>query len=202
LYNASKSFRHLYLLEVSVREFTGNTIQFASVLAPLMLFVAASARADAQLIAPKAATPDDVVQKMLRFAQVGARDIVLDLGCGDGRIPIAAARVYHARGICIELDEDMYDKAIINAQRAGVSNLIEFRKEDVRQASFHGATVITMFLNPAANLALLPKLKTMPARTRIVSLQYTLGASWKPDRSLVFRDLKGIERRLYLWTVQ
>jgi cyclopropane fatty-acyl-phospholipid synthase-like methyltransferase len=129
---------------------------------------------------PFVPTPEAVVAKMLEVAKVGPKDVVYDLGSGDGRIVIAAARKHGARGVGIDIDPQRVKEARANAKKAGVSNKVEFRQEDLFKADFSEATVVTMYLLTGVNLQLRPKLlKELKPGTRIVSHAFDMG-DWKP----------------------
>jgi SAM-dependent methyltransferase len=141
-------------------------------------------------------SPQPVVEAMLELARVGPTDIVYDLGSGDGRIPITAARLYGARGVGIDIDPTRVDEAKANAVAAGVAGRVSFRNEDLFEADFSDATVVTLFLTPAVNLRLRPRLlRELKPGTRIVSYWHDMG-DWKPER------IVPAERaNLYLWTI-
>lgn len=141
-------------------------------------------------------TPHPVVEAMLRLADVAGTDIVYDLGSGDGRIPIAAARAYGARGVGIELDGRMIERARCNARESGMERLVEFRQDDLFGADLREATVVTLFLFPELNRRLLPKLRAeLRPGTRIVSHRFGLG-DWVPERTI---EAEG--HPLLLWRV-
>lgn len=141
-------------------------------------------------------TPQPVVDAMLRLAGVSRADIVYDLGSGDGRIPIAAARTYGARGVGIELDGRMLELARANARKSGMERLVEFREEDLFRADIREATVVTLFLFPQMNLRLAPKLRAeLRPGTRIVSHRFGLG-DWPPDMTV---EVAG--RPLFFWKI-
>ena len=141
-------------------------------------------------------TPHAVVESMLRLAGVSRSDVVYDLGAGDGRIPIAAARIYGARGVGIELDGRMIEHARRNVREAGMERLVEFRQEDLFLTDLREATVVTLFLFPQLNERLEPKLRAeLRPGTRIVSHRFGIG-DWKPDR-VVEKD----GHQILLWTV-
>jgi SAM-dependent methyltransferase len=141
-------------------------------------------------------TPHHVVDAMLRLAGVSRGDVVYDLGSGDGRIAVAAARDYGARGIGIELDGRLVERARCNAKEAGMERLVEFRQEDLFRADLRQATVVTLFLFPGMNLRLAPKLfSELRPGTRIVSHRFGLGDR-APDRTV---EAGG--HTLLLWTV-
>jgi SAM-dependent methyltransferase len=141
-------------------------------------------------------TPPAVVDAMLDLAAVKPGDRLYDLGSGDGRIVIAAAKRYGAHGVGLEVDAALIEQANENAAREGVEALVEFRKADIFTADFHDATVVTLFLGTELNLKLKPRLLTSLAPgARVVSHEYDMGL-WKPA---VTRFIRG--HRLYLWTV-
>ena len=121
---------------------------------------------------------------MLELASVGASDAVYDLGCGDGRIVIEAARRYGARGVCIDIDPRRIAEARANAAEAGVAYRIRFRQEDALKTDLRDATVVTLFLSYDMNLALRPKLeRELPAGARVVSHWHSMG-NWQPLRTI------------------
>lgn len=138
-----------------------------------------------------------VVRAMLELADVGPEDVVYDLGSGDGRIPITAAREFGARGVGIEIDPALVEKARINAGEAGVADRVEFRLGDMYAADLHEATVVALFLHPGPNLRLRPKLLSeLQPGARVVSHIWDMG-DWSPDDQ---RRVGG--RRIYLWRVR
>ena len=141
-------------------------------------------------------TPQDVVEDMLRLANVQKGDLLYDLGSGDGRIPITAARRYGIKATGIDIDPDRIREANENARKAGVTKLVEFRQEDLFKADFHDATIVTLYLLPDLNVKLRPKLwDELKPGTRIVSHQFEMG-TWKPEKKL---ESNG--RTIYFWTV-
>ena len=141
-------------------------------------------------------TPHSVVAAMLRLAGVSQGDVVYDLGSGDGRIPISAARDFGARGVGIELDGRMIERARCTAREAGMERLVEFRQGDLFRANLREATVVTLFLFPEMIQRLGPKLRAeLRPGSRIVSHRFVFG-SWLPDRTI---QADGHE--LFLWTV-
>jgi SAM-dependent methyltransferase len=141
-------------------------------------------------------TPRPVVEAMLRLAGVTRSDVVYDLGSGDGRIPIAAAHVYGARGVGIELDGRMIERARCHAREAGMERLVEFRQEDLFLADLREATVVTLFLFPQMNQRLRPKLAAeLRPGARIVSHRFGIG-DWAPERVV---EIGG--HQILLWTV-
>ena len=141
-------------------------------------------------------TPPEVVKTMLETARVTAKDLVYDLGCGDGRIVIAAAKSYGARGIGIDIDPQRIREARANAAAAGVDNRVKFIQGDLFETDLRPATVVTLYLLESLNLKLQPKLVSeLKPGTRIVSHAFSMGP-WTPDREL---NVEG--RRVYLWTI-
>jgi ribosomal protein L11 methylase PrmA len=141
-------------------------------------------------------TPQPVVEEMLRIAGVKKGDVLYDLGSGDGRIPITAAKKYGIRATGIDIDAERVREAEQNARRDGVAHLVEFRRADLFQSDFRDATVITLYLLPDLNLRLRPRLwAELRPGTRIVSHQFDMG-DWAPEKKL---ELNG--RTIYFWTI-
>jgi SAM-dependent methyltransferase len=141
-------------------------------------------------------TPPAVVNEMLRLANVKSTDLVYDLGSGDGRIVIAAAQQRGARGIGIDIDPQRVQEANENAQKAGVSDRVQFRQQDLFQTDFSDATVVMLYLLPALNVKLRPKLlRELKPGTRIVSHAFDMG-EWKPEQVV---EVDG--RTVYYWVV-
>jgi cyclopropane fatty-acyl-phospholipid synthase-like methyltransferase len=152
-------------------------------------------------LAPYVVTPPDVVEEMLKLAEVRKDDLLYDLGSGDGRIVISAARNSGARGIGFELDPDLVRRAQDAARRAGVEGLVEFYVQDVMTVDLAPATVVAIYLSREANLKLRPRLLSMlRPGSRVVSHEFDM-SDWKPVRMLRFRDDAGAEHTLYLWRI-
>jgi SAM-dependent methyltransferase len=154
---------------------------------------------------PFITTPDHVTVAMLDMARVGPSDRVIDLGSGDGRIVITAARRFGARGLGVEIVPDLVAQSRENARRAGVADRAEFREQDLFATDLSGASVITMYLLPEVNLQLRPRLLALAPGTRIVSHDWDMG-DWLPDRTLTVAvpgKTVGREKasRLHLWMV-
>jgi SAM-dependent methyltransferase len=150
-------------------------------------------------LAPYVPTPQDVVDRMLTVAQVTSNDVVYDLGSGDGRIVITAAKRYGARGVGIDIDPERIAESRRNAREAGVTALVEFRRGDILQADLSKATVVTLYLVSSANLKLRPLLtRQLPAGTRVVSHAFGMG-DWAPEKVERFKDSQGDDRVIYLW---
>jgi SAM-dependent methyltransferase len=153
-----------------------------------------------QSLAPYAPTPEDVVQRMLRLAEVTKADVVYDLGCGDGRIPIAAASRYGARGVGVDIDPRRIQESIANAKAAGVDHLVEFRLQDAMTVDVSPATVVTLFLLASSNAKLRPILtRQLRPGARIVSHAFSMGPEWPADTIDRFTSERGDEVTLYLW---
>ncbi len=141
-------------------------------------------------------TPQEVVDEMLRLANVKKGDVLYDLGSGDGRIPVTAAKKFGVRAVGIDIDPERIQEANENAKRNGVTSLVKFRKEDLFQADIHEATVVTLYLLPDLNVKLMPRLmEQLKPGSRIVSHQFDMG-NWRPDKKV---ELSG--RTIYLWTI-
>jgi SAM-dependent methyltransferase len=140
-------------------------------------------------------TPDAVVKRMLEMAKVGPKDFVVDLGSGDGRTVIAAARDFNARALGVEFNSNMVELSRKSASQAGVLKRVEFRKADIFATDFSQATVVTMYLLPELNLRLRPRLLDLKPGTRLVSHSFKMG-EWQPDQS---EDVEG--HGVHLWIV-
>ena len=140
-------------------------------------------------------TPDEVVQRMLRMAQVTPNDYVVDLGAGDGKIAIAAAKTMGARSLGIEYNPDMAKHAQRNVEKAGVQAKAKVVQGDIFASDFTTATVVTMYLLPALNMKLRPQILAMRPGTRVVSHSFNM-EDWEPDET---SSMDG--RRAYLWIV-
>ena len=161
--------------------------------------------AQAQDEVPFITTPDNVTLAMLQLAGVTAQDFVLDLGSGDGRIVITAAKRFGARGQGVEIVPDLVAQSLHNARLAGVAERVAFRVQDLFETDLSAAQVITMYLLPEFNLQLRPRLLALAPGTRIVSHDWDMG-DWQPDRSLTL-DVPdkaiGRDKRstVHLWVV-
>ena len=154
---------------------------------------------------PFITTPDNVTLAMLRLAGVGPRDHVIDLGSGDGRIVIVAAKRFGASGLGVEIVPELVQRSRESAKNAGVERKVEFRAQDLFETDISKATVVTLYLLPEVNLQLRPALLALKPGTRVVSHDWDMG-DWKPDRTItVPAPDKTIGReklsRLHLWVV-
>ena len=142
-------------------------------------------------------TPQNVVDAMLKMANVTAKDVVYDLGSGDGRIPITAAQKYGARAVGIDINPDRIKEAEANLAKANVSDKVRFMNADLFETDLSPATVITLYLLPSLNQKLIPKLKQLKPGTRIVSHSFDMGTEWPPEKT---EDVQG--RVIYYWTIK
>ena len=140
---------------------------------------------------------------MLEVAAVTKADVVYDLGCGDGRIPIAAAKKYGARGVGLDIDPKRIEESRANAKAAGVEHLVQFRVEDVLNADVSEATVVTLYLLSSSNMKLRPMLtRQLRPGSRIVSHAFSMGPTWPADKVEQFTTSRGDEITLYLWRIR
>ena len=188
----------------------GGVSRWRAILCAILAGVAAdTGRAQESAVAPQGLrAPDvryeptamDVVQVMLRVAKVTAGDVVYDLGCGDGRIVIAAARQFGARGVCVDIDPRRIADSLENARYAGVTDRIRFLNQDLLTTGIGDATVVMLFLSPDLNLRVRPKLlRELKAGTRVVSHWHDMG-DWQPQETVRVQS-GGYEHPVFLWIV-
>jgi protein-L-isoaspartate O-methyltransferase len=167
---------------------------------------AALAQIDGAIVAPFVTTPPDVVERMLSIANTGPADYVVDLGSGDGRIVIAAAKEFGARGLGLELDPKLVQLSRGNAQAAGVAGRTEFRVEDVLRADFSQADVVTVYLLPGLMAQLAPLfLDKLKPGSRVVTHAFVF-PSWKPDKAekvklAVPHPSQGDISTIFMWVI-
>ena len=150
-----------------------------------------------KLDVPYEPSSDGVVRAMLEIAQVGKDDLVYDLGCGDGRIVIAAAQKTGARGVGVDLDPERIKESLENARKANVANRVQFFQQDLFQTDIGKATVVMLYLWPEVNLKLRPKLlRELKPGTRVVSHSHNMG-SWEPDQTIRTPD----GHTVYFWVI-
>ena len=168
----------------------------ATALAALLL-------ASPQSLAPYVPTPEDVVDRMLTLAEVTPEDVVLDLGSGDGRIPIRAAQKYGARGIGVDIDPRRIEESQANARKAGVEDRVEFKLGDALKTDVSAATVVTLYLLSSSNAKLRPILqRQLKPGARVVSHAFSMGTDWPADKIDRFINARGDEITLYLWQIR
>ena len=166
----------------------------AGAAALIAVFVATLAiAADARV--PYVPTPQEVVERMLETARVGPNDYLIDLGSGDGRIVITAARKYGTRGFGVDLNPERIRESNDNARAAGVTDKVAFHQRNLFETDLSQATVITMYLLPRVNVELRPKLLELAPGTRLVSHDFDMG-DWKPEQTL---NVDGAT--VYYWTI-
>lgn len=164
------------------------------VVAVMALLPGGPAGAQVTTDVPFVPTPQVVVDEMLRVAKVGPNDFVMDLGSGDGRIPITAAKKFGARAVGVELDDHLIFQSEESARQAAVEDRVKFLQQDLFKADLSQATVITMYLLPSVNRRLRPRLLELKPGTRIVAHDFDL-EDWKPD------EMTTIRKNVFLWIV-
>jgi Mycolic acid cyclopropane synthetase len=153
-------------------------------------------------IVPYVPTPQEVVERMLELAGVKKGDVVYDLGSGDGRIVVTAAKKYGVKAIGFEIDPERIKESKENIKKAGVGNLVEIRQQDIRTVDLSQASVLTMYLLPEVNLMIRPNIwKQMKPGSRVVSHDFDMG-DWKPLKTENIKDSSSWDHTLYLWHVQ
>jgi tRNA G37 N-methylase Trm5 len=153
-------------------------------------------------IVPYVPTPQEVVERMLELAQVKKGDVVYDLGSGDGRIVVTAAKKYGVKAIGFEIDPERIKESQENIKKAGVGHLVEIRQQDIRTVDLSPASVLTMYLLPEVNLMIRPNIwKQMKPGSRVVSHDFDMG-DWKPLKTEHIKDGSTWEHTLYLWHVE
>lgn len=156
---------------------------------------------DSTYIAPFVPTPQEVVDRMLELAQLSQEDVLYDLGSGDGRIVITAAKRYRAKAVGFEIDPALVKYSQRSIKEAGVEALAEIREQDIRTVDLAPASVVTMYLYPGANLRLRAAImRQLKPGSRVVSHDFSMG-DWKPDRVERMKDSGGFLRTIYLWRI-
>jgi SAM-dependent methyltransferase len=174
---------------------TSRRTLFASIVCASTLFGQAAAPARTPDV-PYVPTPENVVEAMLKLGEVKKGDILYDLGSGDGRIVVAAAKNFGVKGTGIDINPERIQEANANAKQAGVTDRVRFLNQDLFEADIKDATVVTLYLLPSINLKLRPKLwKDLKPGTRIVSHSFDMG-DWAPEKKV---EVDG--RNIYLWRV-
>jgi hypothetical protein len=178
-----------------------NSIALALLLIATVVFNLAVAQAQEGKIVPYVPTPQEVVDRMLELAQVKKGDVVYDLGAGDGRIVVTAAKKYGVRAIGFEIDPQRIKESTENITKAGVGHLVEIRQQDIRTVDLSPASVLTMYLLPEVNLMIRPNIwKQMKPGSRVVSHDFDMD-DWKPLKTENMKDSSNWDHALYLWHV-
>jgi SAM-dependent methyltransferase len=173
----------------------GILVFLAVLAAPPLLYLQ-----ELHLDVPYVPTKPEVVAKMLEMAHVGKSDVLYDLGCGDGRIVITAAKLYGTHGTGIDINPERINESRANAAKEGVTSLVKFMQQDLFQTDFHEATVVTLYLLSSVNLRLRPVLfAQLRPGTRVVSHDFSMD-NWKPDDSTVVTT-DGMTHDVYFWTI-
>ena len=156
-------------------------------------------RPDAPQLAPYVPTPQEVVERMLALAKVTKNDCVVDLGCGDGRIVVTAAKKHGARGLGVDIDPVRIAEANANAKAAGVTQLVEFKLQDALKTDVSNASVVTTYLLSQSNLKVRPLItKQLKPGSRIVTHSFSMG-DWTATKTETFNDDTGRSRTIYLY---
>jgi hypothetical protein len=179
-----------------------NSIALVLLLIAPAVFNFAVARAQEGKIVPYVPTPQEVVERMLELAQIKKGDVLYDLGSGDGRIVVTAAKKYGVRAIGFEIDPARIKEATENIKKAEVGHLVEIRQQDIRTVDLSPASVLTMYLLPEVNLMIRPNIwKQMKPGSRVLSHDFDMG-DWKPLKTENMKDSSNWDHTLYLWHVQ
>ncbi len=177
-----------------------NTAAVPAVATQSPAATASPERKAGELDVPYVPTPQVVVDEMLRMAKVSGSDVLYDLGSGDGRIPITAAKRFGTRGVGIDLNPVRVEEANANAKEENVTDKVRFIEGDIFKEDFSEATVVTLYLLPSVNLRLKPTILEMKPGTRVVSHNYDMG-DWTPDDSKKITTDDGVDHYVYFWTV-
>ena len=170
----------------------------AGLLLPSAAVLAQPAAVTQSLDVPYVPTPPEVVERMLKMAKVGKNDVLFDLGCGDGRIVVTAAKTHGARGTGIDLDPERIREARKNAEQAGVADKVSFKVADLFETDVSAASVVTLYLLPNVNTRLRPQLwKQLKVGSRVVSHAFDMGPEWPPEKT---ESVDG--RTIYYWTIK
>lgn len=178
---------------------TGAILDGSSSMTALQSREEAATNPPAVLFVEFVGTPQDVVDRMLKMARVTKADVVCDLGCGDGRIVITAAKQYGCRAIGYDLDHLRVKEARENAERNGVAHLVTIEQKDVLTADLQEASVVTIYMGTEMNVRLIPQLNRLDAGSRIVSHDFDLG-DIPPDKTVEMTSREDKRRhRIHLW---
>lgn len=157
---------------------------------------------DSSYVAPFVPTPEEVVHRMLELAEITPGDVLYDLGSGDGRIVIAAAKKFGIKAVGFEIDPALVQRSQRTVKEEGLAHLVEIREQDVRSVDLSPASVVTMYLYPNANLRLRRAIRSqLRPGSRVVSHQFGMG-DWMPVRTEQLKDSAGLTRTIYLWRIE
>jgi len=157
---------------------------------------------ESKQIVPFVPTPQEVVERMLALAEVKKGDVLYDLGSGDGRIVITAAKKYGVKAVGFEIDPELIKKSRESIRKEGLEQLAEIREQDILTVDLSPASVLTMYLLPSVNMTLRPKvLSQLKSGARVVSHAFDMG-DWKADKTENVKDSSGYERTIYLWVIK
>lgn len=145
-------------------------------------------------------TPQEVVDKMLELAEVKEGDVVYDLGCGDGRIPVTAAKKYGVKAVGFDVDPQRIKESKANVEENGVGKLVTIKQEDIFKQDLSKANVVTLYLLPSLNVKLMPQLRKLKPGSRIVSHSFDMKGA-KPNKVVQVQSNEGGEHSVYLWVV-
>ena len=156
---------------------------------------------DSRYVAPFVPTPEEVVARMLELAEITPGDVLYDLGSGDGRIVIAAAKRYGIKAVGFEINPALVEESRGTIKQEGLENLVEIREQDIRSVDLSPASVVTMYLYPSANLRLRRAIRSqLKPGSRVVSHQFAMG-DWTPAKTEQLKDSTGLTRTIYLWRI-
>lgn len=171
-------------------------------LANLVFAQAREGTFESKQIVPFVPTPQEVVERMLALAEVKKGDVLYDLGSGDGRIVITAAKKYGVKAVGFEIDPELIKKSRESIRKEGLEQLAEIREQDILTVDLSPASVLTMYLLPSVNMTLRPKvLSQLKSGARVVSHAFDMG-DWKADKTENVKDSSGYERTIYLWVIK
>jgi SAM-dependent methyltransferase len=186
---------------MKIRKISKKKVSLCLTLFPLLLMLGtASGQYQNSLDVPFVPTPEEVVETMLAMAEISPNDVLYDLGCGDGRIVITAAKKYNCRGVGIDLDPVRIRESQFNAQEAGVEDRVEFLHKDLFEADFSQATVVTLYLLTEVNRKLRPRLlRELNPGTRVVSHDFDMG-EWAADKETIIEGDWDVHA-IYFWKI-